>query len=64
MKKFKDKQDLTDWAYQQFKQFNVPLPETYSADEIKQFCPDIPADFIERHVEERDERTLGRKVSS
>ena len=54
--KFKNKQDLTNWAYKQFDLFGIDRPENYTADEIAQYCPEIPRDFIDRHVKSRDSK--------
>lgn len=53
---FKNKQDMTEWAYYQFKKYGIRMPETYTADELKQYCPDVPADFIDAHVAKRNAR--------
>ena len=51
--KFKSKEDLTDWAYDQFDKYNVRKPETYTAEELKYFNPAVPTDFIDTHVARR-----------
>jgi len=52
--KFTNKQDLTDWAYEQFDKFNVKKPEDYTEQELIDLNPTVPVDFIKRHVKERD----------
>lgn len=51
--KFKDKQDLTDWAYEQFEKNNVRKPESYSEEELIYLNPAVPTDFIRAHVARR-----------
>lgn len=53
MKNFKNKKELTNWAYEQFDKYNIPKPETYSADELKYLNPGIPEQFIDEHVAKR-----------
>lgn len=36
-----------------FKGIN-PHPDTYTAEELKHFCPEIPPDFIDDHVAKRN----------
>ena len=33
---FKNKKEMTEWAYYQFKKYGIRMPETYTADELKQ----------------------------
>jgi hypothetical protein len=49
-----NKKQYTEWAYSQMKKYGIPMPKTYSAEEIKKYCPDIPSKFINNHVRERD----------
>lgn len=49
-----NRKQYTEWCYLQMKKYGIPMPETYSAEEIKKYCPDIPAGFINNHVRERD----------
>ena len=51
-----NKDEFTTWAYDQFNKYDVRLPESFSAEEIIEHCPDIPQDFIRNHVRKRDER--------
>jgi hypothetical protein len=46
-----NKKQYTEWAYSQMKKYGIPMPKTYSAEEIKK---DIPSGFINNHVRERD----------
>jgi hypothetical protein len=36
------------------KKYGIPMPETYSADELEYLNPGIPRDFIDNHVKNRD----------
>lgn len=51
---FKNKEELTDWAYAQFDSFNVRKPETYSEQELIDLNPGVPVSFIKQHVRNRD----------
>ncbi|MBT6201758.1 MAG: hypothetical protein HOK57_10090 [Planctomycetaceae bacterium] len=33
--------------------YGVPSPDSYTAEEIADACPDIPFDFIKEHVKNR-----------
>lgn len=52
--KFKNKADLTEWAYHQMHKYGIPLPETYTADEIIAANPEVPVEFTRAHVAKRD----------
>ncbi len=54
MRAFKDKDDLAEWAANLFDKHGLRQPESYSAEELKEFCPEVPADFIDAHVKRRD----------
>jgi len=45
-----------EWGLNQMKKFGVPLPETYSVEELIYLSPAVPTDFIREHVEKRDEQ--------
>jgi len=47
---FKNKEDLTEWAYDQFNKFGVKLPETYSEQELIDLNPGVPVYFIKSHI--------------
>lgn len=51
---FKDKKDLTDWAYEQFDKFSVRKPETYTEQELVNLNPNVPVEFIKQHVKNRN----------
>ena len=51
---FKTKQDLTEWAIDQFNKYGIRQPETYTEQEIKDACPEVPSWSIKQHVQERD----------
>ena len=53
---FKNKQEMAEWAYYQYKKYGIRMPESYSADEIKQHCPEVPSDFTEHYVAKRNSR--------
>ena len=48
------KEEIKVWAYEQFKKYGIRMPESYSAKEIKEYCPEIPASFVDQHVAKRD----------
>lgn len=52
---FNTKDDLADWALGQFKKYGIRQPDTYTADEIADACPEIPRQAINQHVLQRDE---------
>ena len=54
--KFKNKQDLTDWAYTQFEKYDIPKPETYTEQELIDLNPAVPRWHIRQHVKERDSK--------
>jgi len=49
----KSKEELTEWALNQFTKYGVKQPDTYTADELKYLNPGVPADFIDQHVAKR-----------
>ena len=51
---FKNKKDLTVWAYEQFDKYNVRKPEAYSEQELIDLNPGVPVNFIKQHVKNRD----------
>ena len=60
------KAELTEWAYDQFDEFNIRKPEEYTANELKYLnkvsalrkaFPEIPKDFIDNHVAKRNFKT-------
>ena len=51
---FKNRKELTDWAYDQFNRFNVPVPESYTEQELIDLNPSVPVSFIKQHVKDRD----------
>ena len=54
MKNFKNKEELTEWALNQFAKYGIRHPDTYTADELKYLNPSVPADFIDQHVAKRN----------
>lgn len=54
--KFKNKQEMAEWAYYQMNKYGIPLPETYTADEIQEYCPEVPAEFTRARVAKRNAR--------
>ena len=46
----KSKEELTEWALNQFTKYGVKQPDTYTAEELKYLNPGVPVDFIDRHV--------------
>lgn len=47
---FKNKEDLTNWAYDQFNKFGVRIPESYSEQELIDLNPQVPVYFIKSHM--------------
>ena len=54
MKNFKNKEELTEWALNQFAKYGIRHPDTYTADELKYLNPSVPVDFIDQHVAKRN----------
>jgi hypothetical protein len=54
MTKFKNRKELTNWAYEQFDKYNVRKPETYSEQELIDLNPAVPVEFIRSHVAKRN----------
>lgn len=52
---FKNKQDLTDWAMDQFNKYGIRQPDTYTEQELIDLNPTVPVDFIKQHVRDRNE---------
>jgi hypothetical protein len=55
--KFKNKDEVADWALDQLNKYGIRHPDTYTADEIADACPEIPRQVINRHVTQRDKET-------
>ena len=51
---FESKQDLTEWAIEQFNKYGIRQPETYTEQEIKDACPEVPSWAIKQHIQKRD----------
>lgn len=51
---FNTKQELTDWALEQFNKYGIRQPEILTEQEIKDACPNVPSWFVEQHVQEKD----------
>jgi len=49
----KNKEELTEWALDQFTKYGVKQPDTYTAEELKYLNPGVPTDFIDQHVAKR-----------
>jgi|TARA_B100001094_G_C18093587_1_gene751778 hypothetical protein len=52
--KFKNKDEVTDWALDQMNKYGIRHPDTYTEDEIAYACPEIPQYVINQHVTKRD----------
>ena len=48
------KKEYTEWAMSQMDKYGIRHPDTYSEREIKQTCPNVPHNFIQKHVRQRD----------
>jgi len=51
---FNTKEDLTEWAYDQFNKYSVRRPESYTEQELIDLNPTVPVEFIKEHVRKRD----------
>ena len=51
-----DKKSYQDWALDQLKKYGIKQPDTYTAKEIKHYCPEIPEWFVDQHVAKRDKK--------
>ena len=50
---FNTRQDLTEWATEQFNKYGIRQPETYTEQEIKDACPEVPSWAVTEHVDKR-----------
>ncbi len=48
------KEALTNFWLNELEKHGVPSPDSYTAEELEFYCPEIPKDFIRKHVERRD----------
>tara|TARA_B110000240_G_scaffold189654_1_gene229896 strand:+ start:1104 stop:1277 length:174 start_codon:yes stop_codon:yes gene_type:complete len=53
--KFNNKDEVADWALNQMNKYGIRHPDTYTADEIADACPEIPRQFINQHVVKQNE---------
>lgn len=51
---FESKQDLAEWAIDQFNKYGIKQPEIFTEQEINDACPAVPSWAVKQHVEERD----------
>ena len=51
-----NKEELTEWALNQFTKYGIKQPDTYTADELKYLNPGVPADFIDQHITKRNKK--------
>ncbi len=54
---FNTRQDLTEWAIEQVNKYGRQ-PETYTEQEIKDACLEVPSWAITKHVEKRNIQLL------
>lgn len=54
MSKFKNRQQFEEWAFDQFKRYGIRQPDTYTEQELIEFNPSVPVDFIKEHIKARD----------
>ena len=47
------KTDIAAWALDQITKYGIRQPETYTEQEIKDACPEVPSWAITKHVEKR-----------
>tara|TARA_A200000159_G_scaffold159563_1_gene178362 strand:- start:94 stop:276 length:183 start_codon:yes stop_codon:yes gene_type:complete len=47
---FNTKQDLTEWAIEQFNKYGIRQPETYTEQEVKDACPEVPSWFTKKPI--------------
>jgi|TARA_B100001094_G_scaffold38962_1_gene33360 hypothetical protein len=55
---FNTRQDLTEWAIEQVNKYGIRQPETYTEQEIKDACLEVPSWAITKHVEKRNIQLL------
>ena len=55
---FNTRQDLTEWAIEQVNKYSIRQPETYTEQEIKDACLEVPSWAITKHVEKRNIQLL------
>ena len=48
------KEDVTKWALDQMNKYGIRHPDTYTEQELIDFNPKVPVNFIKQHVKERD----------
>ena len=48
------KEDATAWALYQMNKYGIRYPDTYTEQELIDFNPTVPVNFIKQHVKERD----------
>ena len=56
------KKEYTEWAMSQMDKYGIRHPDTYSEREIKEYCPDVPHNFISKHVGQRDKVANERSI--
>lgn len=53
---FRNRAEFEEWCYFQMNKYGIPMPETYTEEELIDLNPAVPVDFIQQHVRERDSR--------
>lgn len=47
-------EELADFCLGLMNKYGIRMPETYSEQELIDYNPEIPVDFIKNHIKERD----------
>ena len=50
------KDELTEWALNQFTKYGIKQPDDYSEQELLDLNPAVPAEFTKQHVKMRDSK--------
>ena len=54
----KPDKEVMDVVMRMFEQHGVRHPDSFSAEEIIEHCPNVPAEFTRQHVKKRDARKI------
>ena len=54
----KPEDDVMDVVMGLFEQKGIRHPDSYSAEEIIEHCPNVPAEFTRQHVKKHDARKM------
>ena len=54
---FQNKDQATEWALDQLKKYGIRQPIEYSIDELTAMNPEVPIQFLQDHVNKKEENT-------